>query len=470
MTTDIQVNNRFLNSPLPFVFLKTAAPIILIMLVNGSFTLVDAYFLGVFVGADALTAVTSMFPAFILIVALSNLVSSGFASLMARQLGAGKTDNAIEVFSEAISLSLVVCTLLISLFLLGGHALTDAVSNGSSLLADMSYRYISILVFYSPLVFVLTINGDCLRCEGHVSFIAMVSLLSVLLNGVFNYFFIVGLDWGVEGSAYGSILAQAVSLLFVFFYRKYKKNDLHLQVVLLSTSRRYWFTFLSLGAPSSLNYVGLALTSGAILYNLQVWGTDDYAVTVGAYGIVTRLITFIFLPLFGLSLAFQAIVGNNYGANELGRVNTSIKIALSVAFVYCVLLETITFVFKRQLGLMFVDDQAVIDEVMRILPFSTLALFLVGPQMMISIFFQAIGDAKRAAILGILKTYMFSIPLVFILPYFFAEWGIWYAAPVTEVLALLLTVCVLSLRNRTQHTRLGLFFREDQPNGILSTK
>ena len=70
MTTELHKNNTFLNASLPFVFLKTAAPIILIMMVNGSFALVDAYFLGVFVGADALTAVTSMFPAFILIVAL----------------------------------------------------------------------------------------------------------------------------------------------------------------------------------------------------------------------------------------------------------------------------------------------------------------------------------------------------------------------------------------------------------------
>jgi Na+-driven multidrug efflux pump len=172
--------------------------------------------------------------------------------------------------------------------------------------------------------------------------------------------------------------------------------------------------------------------------------------------------TFIFLPLLGLSMAFQAIVGNNFGANELSRVNVSIKIALTIAFVYCLLLQTIAFVFKRDLGMLFVSDQAVISEVVRILPFSTLALFLVGPQMMISMFFQAIGDAKRAGILGIMKTYAFSLPLIFILPYFFSEWGIWYAAASTEFLALLLTVFVLSQRNRTQNTSLGLFFKEAQ--------
>ena len=95
-----QQNNVFLQSSLPSVFLKTAAPIILIMLVNGSFTLVDAYFLGVFVGADALTAVTSMFPIFIFLIALSTLVSNGFSSVMARQLGAGDLGNAVDTFAS----------------------------------------------------------------------------------------------------------------------------------------------------------------------------------------------------------------------------------------------------------------------------------------------------------------------------------------------------------------------------------
>lgn len=453
-------SNAFLNAPLPLVFLKTAAPIILIMLVNGSFSLVDAYFLGVFVGADALTAVTSMFPAFIMIVALSTLVSNGFASLMARQLGAGERSNSVETFSQAISLSLVVCAVLIALFYLWGQVLVSSVSNGAPEIAAMGYSYIAILVYFSPLVFILTINGDSLRCEGKVSFMAFISLFSVLLNGLFNYWLIVRMNWGVQGSAYGTVLAQATSLLIIFFYRKRQKSGLELQVMRFSKSRHHWSRFLALGAPSSLNYIGLALSSAAILYSLQTWDTGNYITTVGAYGIITRLMTFIFLPLLGLSMAFQAIVGNNFGANELRRVNASIKIALSIAFIYCLTLQLIAFIFKGELGAIFVSDQVVINEVIRILPLTTLALFLVGPQMMVSMFFQAIGDAKRAGILGIMKTYAFSLPLIFILPFFFAEWGIWYAAPSTELLALFLTILVLSLRSRSDNISLGLFFKE----------
>ena len=80
--TNSTPGNVYLTGSLPVLFIKTAAPIIIVMGVNGLFTLVDAYFLGEFVGADALTAVTLMFPLYMLLVALSTLVSSGFPASM----------------------------------------------------------------------------------------------------------------------------------------------------------------------------------------------------------------------------------------------------------------------------------------------------------------------------------------------------------------------------------------------------
>jgi hypothetical protein len=82
---DARGANAFLHAPLPGLFLRTAAPIILIMATNGLLAIVDAYFLGEYVGPDALAAVTLMFPAFMLLVALSTLVASGMASQLARR-------------------------------------------------------------------------------------------------------------------------------------------------------------------------------------------------------------------------------------------------------------------------------------------------------------------------------------------------------------------------------------------------
>ena len=461
-------NNMFLTGSLPSVFLKTASPIILMMLVNGSFSLVDAYFLGEYVGAFALTAVTSVFPAFMILVALSSLVSMGFSSVMARLLGANKIEEARDAFAQAITLSLLVCVFLIVLFMLGGEQLVSFVNNGSESLSEMSYAYLSLMILFSPLLFILTVNSDTLRCEGKMTFMAVIPLLSVGLNIVFNYLFIAQFGLGVVGSVYGTLLAQALSLLAVYLFRRFQNraqgssqdNGLNISIMRFTTRRQHWGNFLALGAPSSLTYVGVALMSAAILYNLQVWSVENYETTVAAYGIVTRLNTFIFLPLIGLSMAFQTILGNNIGAKEWQRSNSAIKIAIIMALFYCLFFQLIIFVFKNQLGGLFVDDLAVIQKVSQVLPLMTLAFFLLGPLMMVGVVFQAMGDAKRAAILRLAKLYMFTLPLVFILPFSISELGIWLAGPSSEILALLLTFGVLYQRKKQEGNPFGLFFNK----------
>ncbi len=450
----------FLVGSLPSVFIKTAAPIILMMLVNGSFSLVDAYFLGEYVGAHALAAVTSVFPAFMLLVALSSWVSTGFSSVMARLLGANKKAEAISAYYQAMTLSIFVCTVLILLFLMAGEQLVLFVNNGSVSLSSMSYDYLSLMIFFSPLLFILTINSDSLRCEGQMSFMAVVPILSVLLNIMFNYIFIAMLGWGVNGSVSGTLLAQALSLFAVYFFRHYSQTTLKIAIVRFTASRKLWLDFLTLGAPTSLSYVGVALSSAFILYNLQIWSSENYSMTVAAYGIITRVMTFIFLPLLGLSMAFQTILGNNIGAEKWLRSNVAIKIAIISAFIYCVFFQLFVLLLKNQLGEMFVSDINVKAEVARILPIMSSSLFLLGPLMMIGVVFQAMGDAKRAAILRLAKIYFFTLPLIFILPILFAEIGIWLAGPSAEFLALLLTIQVLYQRQQQSGNPLGLFFKD----------
>lgn len=450
-------NNIFISESIPLLFAKTATPIIMIMGMNGLFTIVDAYFLGEYVGADALTAVTLMFPLYMLLVALSTLVSNGFSSVLARALGADNKGEINKIFVQAIQLSLTVCLVLIGLFLLAGYTLSLMVANGSELLANMGYTYISILIFCSPLVFVLSISIDALRSEGLLKAMAAVTLMSTLLNIVFDYVFIAEFGWGVAGSAYGTVLAQICSLLAIIVYRVVSGH--RRPFFIAKSGFSYWREFLALGAPTSLGYLGVSLSAGLTLYCLQLWAGNAYEATAGAFGILTRLMTFAFLPLLGLSMAFQTIAGNNFGAKNLTRSNQTLKLAVVLAFIYCIIIE-ITFISGRHyIGSAFVADSAIIGEVGRIMPYMVVLMFVFGPLMMIGTYFQAIGDAPRAAILGLSRTYLFGLPLTFILPFLIGEIGIWAAGIVAEILVLTLTVIVLLRRKKISGQRFGLFER-----------
>ena len=96
-----------------------------------------------------------------------------------------------------------------------------------------------------------------------------------------------------------------------------------------------------------------------------------------------------------------------------------------------------------RLGAVFVDDPQIVAQVARILPITTATMFLFGPLMMVATHFQAIGDAPRAGLLGLSRTYLFGLPLTLLLPLVWGEIGIWLAGPVAECLVLGLTVWVL---------------------------
>lgn len=456
-SVDPSPQNPFTHGPLGPIFAKTALPIIFVMSMNGLLTVVDAIFLGRYVGAEALGAVTLIFPLFMLIVALATLVSNGMSSKLARHLGAGEHDAARAVFAGAHGLALFVGVLLVLTYLAFGPAVARFLAAGSATLADMAQTYLAITMIMSPLLFVLSVNSDALRNEGHVGVMAALSLSVSLLNIAFNYVLIALLDMGVAGSAYGTALAQLVTILIVIGFRMSGKTLLTPKTLLQAPLTSDWGRILALGAPQSLNFIGVALGSTAILLALQMVNAPQYTATVSAYGIITRVMTFAFLPLLGLTHALQTIVGNNYGARALDRSDRSLRIGIWIAFLYCLGCQVVFVALAEPIARLFVADPAVIEAFEWILQVTTVMFWLAGPMIVIASYFQALGDATRAAVLGLTKPYAFALPLTFALPLFMGELGIWIAGPVSEVLMATLTFVVLSQTARRLNLRYGLF-------------
>ncbi|WP_270726317.1 MATE family efflux transporter [Shimia sp. Alg240-R146] len=456
-TTEVSPTNTFTDGPMAIIYLKTALPIIFVMGMNGLLSVADALFLGHFVGPDALAAVTLMFPIYMLIVALSTLVANGMSSLLARSLGAGDMERSRAIFAGSHGLAVALGLVLVLLFYLLGGPVTVLAAGGSENLAQMGLVYLQITVFFSPLLFVLSVNSDALRNEGRVGFMAAMSLLVSVSNIGFNYVLIAVLEMGVAGSAFGTAAAQALAFAIILYVRVFGKTVLRPSALLSHGLTAHWGRVLALGAPQSLNFIGLALGSAAIIAALQWVGRDGYADTITAYGIITRVITFAFLPLLGLSFALQTITGNNFGAKLWHRSDASLRAALWVSFVYCVMVQGLVTTFAADIAGAFVEDGAVIGEVARILPVMTVVFFLMGPMMMVATYFQAIGNAAKAALLGLTKPYALAIPLTFGLPLLFGEIGIWYAGPVAEVLMLGLTALVLAHTARTTGLKWGVF-------------
>ncbi|WEA61245.1 MATE family efflux transporter [Rhizobium sp. BJ04] len=451
--TDLPQGNVFLTGWLPGVFLRTAAPIVAITTVNGLFTVVDAYFLGAYVGPNALSAVSLIFPGLMLLVALQSLVSNGMASILARRLGAGDRQGARRMFAGAHTLALAVTLILNAVFWTVGRQIIDAGAAGNATVADGAMLFMGAMITFAPVSFFLSLHLDGLRCEGKIGFMTLVTLSASLLNIFANWLFMAVMHWGVLGSAVGSIASQFVCLAAVLAYRWRRPLALRPSAEFALVE---WRSIMAFGAPISLGFVGISLASAAILINVSLWSAADHVATVAAYGIITRIMTFTYLPLLGLSIALQTIAGNNHGAGLGLRVGRSLQIAMLAALVYCTLVEIIGELMAGRLGAVFVADPAIIAEVRRILPWTIGAYFLFGQMLILSSYFQSIGDAPRAAIFGLSRPYLLTLPLTFLLPFLFGEQGIWMVPVFAEAGMVILAFAVLSQNAKHRGWRYGL--------------
>ncbi|MET3924355.1 MATE family efflux transporter [Devosia sp. 2618] len=428
--------NTFLRGSIRSVFIRTSLPIILVTMVSGLLTVVDAMLLGAFVGADALSAVTLVFPISMLLVALTTMVGIGMASLLGRQIGARDMGAARQTLASAQGLAVAIAVASMVVFFGFGSHVVSGLAGGNVHLGEMGWTFLAISFATAPFAFLLSVQADALRSEGRVAFMAIAGIVVTLANIGFNALLIGVFDFGVAGSAWGTALAQALGLGVVVVYRLGGKAVLPMVGVRYD---RAWGEMLALGAPRSLNFIGIALSSAAVLFTLQRLDLSDPDVTIAAYGVVMRLMTFVFLPLMGMSLALQAIVGNTVGAGQVERARQTLRLALGVSVGYGLLVQLVLIGGRDMLGGLFVPDALVGAEVARIMPLYLAAYFAFGPVMMFASYAQATGKVRQAAILSLGRAYLFGIPLTLLLPLIWGETGVWAAAPVADMLMLALT-------------------------------
>jgi len=444
-------STHFLNEGLGKLYAKTALPIVGIMMLSGSVTLVDAFFLGQFVGPAALAAVSFAFPIYMTLAAFATLVSSGMSSIQARRLGAGRLQDARRVFAGAHGLACIVAILIGGAYLALRGPLTLAAAGNSDDLAALGAAYMDIIVLFSIVLIVLTVQTDALRNEGLVVFAAAISGIVAISNIGFNFLFIVRLDMGVSGSAYGTVLAQLLGVSCILGRRWKRSRTSAAASVRARPLVSDWGEILKLGTPQCLGFLGFGLGAAGVLASLQVIDVPDYEILAAAYGIVNRIMTFAFLPILGLAQAMQTITGTNFGAKAWNRVRNSLTLGLVISTAFCGSMQCLFLLKSHALSELFIGDAQVIDRVSQILPLTTALFVLAGPLFVFGMHLQAIGAARRAAVLAFSKPYLFFLPLTFGLAAIFGEVGVWLAAPASE---LLLATLVLTLFLTSRHKRI----------------
>lgn len=412
-----------------------SGPAIIGMVVNALYNVVDSIFVGQGVGEIGLVAVSLAFPLMMILMGVGMFVGLGAGALISMRLGQNDKDGAERILGNALSLKivLVLFTTAISLWFLDPLLVfLGATPEVMPYARDFSF----IILAGSIFMHVSFGMNNLIRAQGDPKTALQTMLIAALLNAALNPLFIFGFHMGIKGSAWATVLAQAVATVWVLAYFIKGTGTLQLKTKNLKIDLSIILEIARIGMAPLLLQVGASLVIVVLNFNLLNYGG---VLAVAAFGIVNRVLMLILMPVMGISQGAQPIIGYNFGAGNYRRVIEVVKLAAGAATGFCILGFLIIQVFDEQIVRLFNGNLELVRLGSAGLKLYLLMLPIIGVQLIGANYYQAVGKAGYAIVFNLLRQIILLIPMVYILPGFLGLTGIWLAGPVSDLGASLVT-------------------------------
>ena len=266
------------------------------------------------------------------------------------------------------------------------------------------------------------------------------TIATVVINTILDPLFIYGFDWGIRGAAIATIIAQVISLLWQFKIFSNKDELLHFHRGIFRLRRKIVMDSLAIGMSPFLMNLAACFIVIVINQGLKRYGGD---LSIGAFGIVNRLVFIFVMIVMGLNQGMQPIAGYNFGAQQYARVSRVLKLTIIFATVVTTSGFLMGMLIPDLVVSIFTSDEELIAISARGLRIVVMFFPIIGFQMVTSNFFQSIGMASKAIFLSLTRQMLFLLPALIILPRFFGAAGVWYSMPVSDLLASLVAMVML---------------------------
>ncbi len=423
------------------LLLKLSLPAMFAMMINALYNVVDTIFVGKGVGAYAIGALTVSFPIQMALLALALLIGVGAQTNISISYGAGKLDQANKYILTAYITSFfigILVTIFGYIFMTPIFKLFGATDTLMPLVRD----YMIIIFFGSTATILSVVNNNILRAEGNAKLSMALIMVGTILNIILDPIFIFVLQLGIKGAAYATVISQYTTVFISIIFMFKKKTGIPLKIKGFKYKFIYLKNIFKIGFPSFIRQI-LASVLSIFLNNVIVQLGGD--ITLSAYGVINRISMFIFLPMFGIIQGFSPIVGFNYGAKQIKRVKSTVKIALKVLGVYCFIAFLVIIIFNHEIISMFTNDIRIIKIASYTIKIMFLAIPFVPIQIIASAFFQSVGRAKQALFLSLLRQIILLLPFVLIIPNLFGLglFGVWICFPISDFISTVISAFML---------------------------
>ena len=423
------------STPVPKALVSLGIPIMIGMLINALYNLVDAYFVGG-LGESPMGAISIVFPLGQVVVGLGLMFGNGAASYLSRLLGRDDKDTANKVASTALYSSVIIGAILIiiaTIFLRPILTLLGATDTIMPYALIYARIYIMSCIFN---VFNVTMN-NIVASEGAAKTTMCALLLGAIINIGLDPLFIYTFNMGVAGAAIATAISQFVSTLVYLSYVFRKKSAFTFSIKAFEPTKQIFIEILKIGVPT-LTFQLLTSLSIALI-NRAANGYGDSV--IAGMGTVTRITSMGTLVVFGFLKGFQPIAGFSYGAKNFKRLHEAIKTSILWSTIFCVIVGGLVFLFSTQIITQFANgNEAMILVGKRSLMANGLSFFLFGFYTVYSSLFLALGKGTAGFVLGACRQGICFVPVIFLLPIIWGMNGILYAQPIADILSVIITV------------------------------
>ena len=275
------------------------------------------------------------------------------------------------------------------------------------------------------------------------------TIATVIINTILDPLFIYGFGWGIRGAAIATIIAQVISLLWQFKIFSNKDELLHFHRGIFRLRRKIVIDSLAIGMSPFLMNLAACFIVIVINQGLKRYGGD---LSIGAFGIVNRLVFIFVMIVMGLNQGMQPIAGYNFGAQQYARVSRVLKLTIIFATVVTTSGFLMGMLIPGLVVSIFTSDEELIAISARGLRVVVMFFPIIGFQMVTSNFFQSIGMAGKAIFLSLTRQMLILLPCLLVLPQFFGVAGVWYSMPVSDLLASLIALVMLVCQFRKFRT------------------
>lgn len=435
------------------LLIKLSIPAIMGMTMNALYNFIDTLFVAQNAGEIAIGGLAMAFPIQMVSAALGLMIGVGSASVFSRAFGRGDKVKMEQAVNTALRIDFILALVF---SVLGFIFIDELLTFFGAKATNIGYAKDYLSVIYFGLIFqtLSMVLNNLTRAEGRANLAMVALVIGTGLNIILDPFFIFdfGLGLGVKGAAMATVISQVVAFSFIFYKSIESKSTLNINLhkvfhIDLATVKET----LAVGMPTFLRNATGAILAIIIFRLISHYDFDNAEMYQSIYGVINRIIMFVFLPAFGIVQGMVPIVGFNFGAKNHQRlkdvINYSTKIIIAyflLGFVFIQVFATGIFqIFSEENNLFFITYGS---QAFRIISFGFL---LVGFQIIVSAIFQAFGYPIRAMIATLSRQILFFIPLAFLLTYLWGIKGIWFAFAAADLLSGLISIVLLIFEMRS---------------------